>query len=289
MLPLMAISDPSSPGSLREVVDPVVVVAFGGWSDAGGAATDALEHLQHRSRAHLVWEMGEEYYDLQATRPMITGIGADREICWPSTMVRTGRLVDSAERAVDLVLVQGIEPNLRWEMFCSQLISALRSTKPRLVLVLGALLSDHPHTLPVPISRTSSDPDVQDRYGAVQQTYEGPTGITGVFTHACERVGVNTMSLWATLPHYVANSPSPKATLALLQHIETILDANLELSELEQQARRWETEVTELVDSDDDLHEYVASLIDDHDSDPSDGSGDALAAEFERYLKRREG
>lgn len=284
MLPGMA---RSTHRSLTDVVDPVVVIAFGGWSDAGNAVSDALDHLRDQSDATLAWDMGDEYYDLQATRPVISGTGTDREILWPSTMISVGRLVDATGKDLDLVLVQGPEPNLRWEMFAGQLVSALRSTHPRLVLVLGALLSDHPHTLPVPISRSSSNPDVRSRFGADEHTYEGPTGITGVVTHACERIGLPTMSLWATLPHYVAHTPSPKATLAVLQHVETLLDANLDLGELARQARRWEMDVSEFVESDDELNEYVTSLIEDHGDDPTDGSGDAIAAEFERYLRRR--
>ncbi len=287
MLPCMPSPDSSTARSLREMTEPVVLVAFGGWSDAGGSATDALEHIQDISHADLVWDMGGEYYDLQATRPVIVGTEASREIIWPSTTVRTGRITDSVGRDLDLVLIQGPEPNMRWEMFCSQLVFTLRSVHPPLVLVLGAMLSDQHHSLPVPISRTSSSTHIRERFGATGQTYEGPTGITGVFTHSCERIGMDTMSLWATLPHYVANSPSPKATLALLQHIEMILDADLDLTELEQQARRWETDVTELVESDAELSEYVASLLEDHQDQVPNGSGDAIAAEFERYLRRR--
>ena len=289
MLPCMSSSDSSTARSLREMTEPVVLVAFGGWSDAGGSATDALEHVQDVSHAELAWEMGGEYYDLQTTRPVIVGTGASREIVWPSTTVHTGRVINSAGDDLDLVLIQGLEPNMRWEMYSTQLVSALRSIHPRLVLILGAMLSDQPHTLPVPISCTSFSARVRERFGADEQTYEGPTGITGVFTHSCERISMDTMSLWATLPHYVANSPSPKATLALLQHIEMILDASLDLTELEQQARRWETEVTELVESDDELSEYVASLLEDHQDQIPNGSGDAIAAEFERYLRRRGG
>lgn len=285
----MADSDRPKPRTLRDLHDPIVVIAFGGWSDAGNAATDTVDHLCELADATLAWEMGDEHYDLQVTRPVVVGTGAEREIVWPQVQVRVGRLRtgDDADAGTDLMLVSGLEPSLRWQMFTSQLVSAVRSTNPRLVLILGAMLSDHPHSLPIPITRSSGSEPVRERYGAREPEYEGPTGITGVVTHACERVGVPTMSLWATLPHYVANSPSPKATLALLQHIETVVDTDLDLAELEQQARRWEHEVSELVDSDEDLSDYVTSLLEDHIDDPSEGSGDQIAAEFERYLRRR--
>lgn len=280
--------DPTEARSLREMKEPVVIAAFGGWSDAGNAATDAVEHVNERAAGALAWQMGEEYYDLQVTRPTVLGTAdGRREIIWPAIRVHTGSVTDARGKQLDVVLLSGLEPNLRWQMFSSQLVSALRSVRPRLVVILGAMLSDQPHNLPVPISRSSASAAVRDRYGATVADYEGPTGITGVFAHDCDRAQLDTLSLWATLPHYVANSPSPKATLALLQHLEGLLDADLGLDELEPMARRWEAEVNELVESDSDLADYVATLLEDHDLDPG-VSGDDLAAEFERYLRRRD-
>ena len=272
--------------SLRGLRDPVVIAAFSGWNDAGNAASAAVEHLSEAYQAELVIELDpDDFYDYQVNRPetSLTEDG-ERVITWPTTRIKTAQLAGGR----DVILIDGIEPNLRWRQFCALLTSALRSADPSLVILLGALLADTPHTRPVPVTCTTRDPELMDRYGISESSYEGPTGIVGVLSEQLPMVGMSTLSVWAAIPHYVAHPPCPKATLAILSQLERLLDVPLDLGELPELARAWERGVDELAADDSEVAEYVSQLEEQTDAaELPEASGDAIAAEFERYLKRR--
>lgn len=271
-------------GSLRDLRDPIAVVAFSGWNDASEAATDALNALVG-SDPHLVFELDpDDFYDFQTTRPTV-GLGeSGRVITWPTTQVLR---VSLPER--DLIVVRGPEPNLRWRSFAASLLSVLKAASPRLVIVLGAMLTDTPHTRPVPIHGSTSDPQLAERLDLADSNYEGPTGMTGVLSDGCAKAGLPTVSLWASVPHYVANPPNPKAALALLMRIEDLLGHALNLGDLPERAETWERHVDELAADDPEVAEYIASLEEQSDEGLPHVSGDAIAAEIQRYLHRRNG
>ena len=187
-----------------------------------------------------------------------------------------------------MILVRGIEPNMRWRQFCAELLAACDELGGELVVTLGALLADTPHTRPIPVTGTATEPDLVDRLKLEHSTYEGPTGIVGVFQDACERLDIPAVSYWAAVPHYVAQPPCPKATLALLGQLEDLLEVSIPLGDLPEDARAWERGVDELAEEDEDVADYVRALEETRDTtDLPEASGDAIAREFERYLKRR--
>lgn len=270
-----------------ELVDPMLVAAFEGWNDAGDAATGAIEHLEQAWNAAPVWALDpEEYYDFQVTRPSVQRIEGDaRRITWPTTRLMTARPPESGR---DVVLVRGIEPNMRWVSFCDSLLDIARELGVETIVLLGALLADVPHTRPVPITGVASDADLAHSLSLDLSRYEGPTGIVGVLQDICGQTGLRAVSLWAAVPHYVAQPPCPKATLALLSRLEDVLDAALPLDDLNEQAEVWEARVNELAQQDDEVAEYVRSLERQKDeSDLPEASGEAIARAFERYLRRR--
>ncbi|PPJ33656.1 carboxylate--amine ligase [Nocardia nova] len=285
-----ASSDPAMP-TLR---DPVLVAAFEGWNDAADAASGAVEHLE------LIWDAeplaeldSEDYYDYQVNRPTVRQVdGVTREIQWPSTTLSVCSPPGS-ER--DIVLLHGIEPNMRWRAFCSDIIELIEQLRVTTVVILGALLADTPHTRPVPVTGTAYSKEAAEQFSLEQTRYEGPTGITGVLQDACVRAGVPAISFWAAVPHYVSQPPNPKATIALLRRVEDVLDIEVPLGELPAQAEDWESAVDEMTEGDEEVTEYVRSLEERGDAavDLDDAmakiDGDAIAAEFEKYLRRRGG
>jgi proteasome assembly chaperone (PAC2) family protein len=267
---------------------PVLVAAFEGWNDAGDAATSAVEHLEQSWEAQAVAALDpDDYYDFQVNRPTVSLIdGTTRRISWPSTRFSVCRL-PGAER--DVVLVRGVEPNLRWRAFCDELLEVAGLLQVSMVVTLGALLADNPHTRPVPVSGTASDPATAEALGLEHSRYEGPTGIVGVVQDAALRSGLRAASFWAAVPHYVASPPCPKATVALLRRVEDLLDLPVPLGELPEQARDWERRVDELAAEDTDVAEYIAALEQrEPETELPEASGEAIAKEFERYLKRRD-
>ncbi|MDN5726016.1 MAG: PAC2 family protein [Propionibacteriales bacterium] len=279
--------DTNRPRTLRDLVDPIVVAAFSGWSDAGVAASHAVEHLLAVCNADTLFELDpDDFYDFQVNRPIISReTPTDSVLDWPTTSVSVGRLGGR-----DVVLIEGPEPNFRWRAFINQLMSALRSVEPAMVLVLGAVLADTPHSRPIPVDGTAGDLLLAEKLGLDASTYEGPTGIVGLFAKACTDAGHPTVSLWAAVPHYVSQSPCPKATLALVRRLEDLLDAPIEQGDLPELSRAWERGVAELASDDAEIAEYVAGLEQEQDeSDLPQASGDAIAAEFMRYLRRRDG
>jgi len=273
--------------SLPSLTDPVVVAAFEGWNDAGDAATGAVEHLE------LIWDATplaaldpDDYYDFQVNRPTVTHVdGVSRRIEWPTTRISVAR-PDGCAR--DIVLLRGIEPNMRWRGFCEELIELCTQLEVGTVITLGALLADTPHTLPVPVTGTSYDSESATRWGLETSRYEGPTGIVGVFQNACVQSGLPAVSFWAAVPHYVSQPPAPKATVALLQRVEEVLEVSVPLGALPEQGAEWVRTVSEMANEDEEVIEYVRALEEKASQiDLSQASGDAIAKDFERYLRRR--
>src|SRR3954469_2048314 len=267
---------------------PVMIAAFEGWNDAADAASGVVDHLLDVWDSRLVAVMDpEDFYDFQVNRPTV---GPDehgqRRITWPSTQLAVASPPGSDR---DVILLRGIEPNMRWRQFCAELLAASDDLGTELVITLGALLADTPHTRPIPVSGTASEPDIADRLKLEQSNYEGPTGIVGVFQDACTQADIPAVSFWAAVPHYVARPPCPKATLALLGQLEDLLEVSIPLSDLPEEARAWERGVDELADDDEEIGDYVRALEETRDTaDLPEASGEAIAREFERYLKRRE-
>ncbi len=267
--------------------DPVVLAAFEGWNDAGEAASGALAHLQRVWQAELITELDpEEYHDFQVNRPMVS-IGEDgrRRLTWPTTRIYLARPPGGRR---DVVLVCGVEPSMRWRSYVAELLGLAEEFGANTLITLAALLADVPHTRPIPVTGTSEDERLQKRLGIEPSTYEGPTGIVGVLQESAALAGLAAMSLWAAVPHYVGQPPSPKATLALLRRVEEALDVTIPLEDLPEDARAWEHGVDELAEEDGEIDAYVRQLEDAKDTaDLPEASGEAIAQEFERYLRRR--
>lgn len=272
----------------RELTDPIVVAAFEGWNDAGDAASSAIEHLQLTWDASPLSEIDPDpYYDFQVSRPTVKLVeGVTRQVTWPTTRLSVCRPPGCEH---DVVLIHGIEPNMRWKAFCAELMEQITGIGARTVVTLGALLADAPHTRPVPVTGTAYDEDSAERYELERSQYEGPTGIVGILQDACVRAGIPAISFWAAVPHYVSQPPSPKATLALLHRVEEALDVEVPLNNLPEQAEEWENTVSEMAEEDEDVRNYVRALEERGDAEVklTETSGDAIAAEFERYLRRR--
>jgi hypothetical protein len=272
-----------------ELVDPIVIAAFEGWNDAADAASSVIDHLMTAWGARVVGAIDpEDFYDFQVNRPVV---GSDerghRRLTWPTTRIA---VASPPELDRDIILVRGIEPNMRWRQFCGELLAACDELGATMVVTLAALLADTPHTRPIPVTGTATEPDLVDRLKLEQSTYEGPTGIVGVFQDACVQLDIPAVSYWAAVPHYVAQPPCPKATLALVGQLEDLFEASIPLGELPEDARAWERGVDELAEEDEDVADYVRALEETRDTtDLPEASGEAIAREFERYLKRRNG
>lgn len=271
-----------------ELIDPVMVAAFEGWNDAGDAASTAVEHLDTEWKGEVFAALdAEDYYDFQVNRPTVFMEDGARKITWPTTRLSVVRV--GGERPRDLVLVRGIEPSMRWRSFCNELLGFAHELGVELVVVLGALLGDTPHTRPVPVSGVTSDPDLARTMELEESKYEGPTGIVGILQEACTHAGVPAVSLWAAVPHYVSQPPNPKATLALLNRLEDLIGLRIPLGELPEDARAWQLGVDQLAAEDSEVAEYVQSLEEARDTaELPEATGEAIAREFERYLRRRE-
>jgi len=265
-----------------------MIAAFEGWNDAGDAATSAIEHLALTWDAVPLAEIDpENFYDFQVTRPTVKLIdGVTRQVEWPTTRLSACRLPDAEH---DIILVHGIEPNFRWKAFCQELIDIALANEVSSLASLGSLLADVAHTRPVQVTGSAHDAETAQRLGLTSSTYEGPTGMAGVFQDACVQAGIPGVSFWAAVPHYVSHAPSPKATLALLHRLEDYLDVEVELGTFPEQAEEWEEEVSQIAADDDEIAGYIQALEerDTEDEPLTPASGDAIAAEFERYLRRR--
>jgi len=270
---------------------PAMVCAFQGWNDAGDAASSAVSFLASALEARRFARIdSEEFYDFQANRPCVQfAEGHKREIVWPTVEVFEA----PAPRAPrDLVLVQGIEPSMRWRAFSSHLVDLAEALGVQVVVSLGALLGDVPHTRPVTMTGYASDPSLVARLGMTSSSYEGPTGIVGVLQSACADAGLPSASLWAAVPHYVAAAANPKAALALVRRLEGLIGVSVDVSELESAASDYERQVGLAVQSDPDIQAFVERLEQAAESEEESSqqevpSGDILAREFQRFLRQR--
>jgi proteasome assembly chaperone (PAC2) family protein len=269
-----------------DLIDPIVIAAFEGWNDAAESASAAIDHLMRVWDARVVGAVDpEDFYDFQVNRPMVgTDEKGHRRLTWPSTRIA---IASPSDLDRDLILIRGIEPNMKWRQFTAELLAATDELGGQLVVTLGALLADTPHTRPIPVTGTATEPDLVDRLKLEQSNYEGPTGIVGVLQDACTRLDIPAVSYWAAVPHYVAQPPCPKATLALLGQLEDLLQTSIPLGDLPEEARAWERGVDELAEEDEDVADYVRALEETRDTtELPEASGEAIAREFERYLNR---
>ena len=267
-----------------ELRSPILIAAFEGWNDAADAASSVVDHLMKVWNARVVAAIDpEEFYDFQMNRPVVgTNEQGHRRITWPSTQLA----VASPPGALrDVILLRGIEPNMRWRQFCAELLAAADELGAEIVVTLGALLADTPHTRPIPVTGTATEPELIDKLKLEQSNYEGPTGIVGVFQDACTQLDIPAVSYWAAVPHYVAQPPCPKATLALVGQLEDLLEISIPLGDLPEESRAWERGVDELAEEDEEIGDYVRALEETRDTaELPEASGEAIAREFVRYL-----
>ena len=267
---------------------PVRIAAFEGWNDAGSAASAAVEHLIDVWDAQeIAYFDPEDYYDFQVNRPLVQVTESSaREIEWPTTSIS---VATPAHLDRDFVIVRGIEPSMRWRTFCEELIGIIDDLEVELVVTLGALIAEVPHTRPIHILGSGSDSAISLRYGLQPSRYEGPTGIVGVLQNACMIAGIDALSLWAQVPHYVSQPPCPKASLALVNRLDDLLGVRIPIDDLQEEATAWELGVNQLSQEDNDVAQYVHGLEEQQDAaELPEASGDAIARDFERYLRRRE-
>ena len=274
-----------------------MITAFEGWSDAADAASSAAGYLASTWGARPFAAIDpEEFYDFTATRPRVRlEDDLTRVIDWPENTFSAAAIPTTGR---DAVLLKGVEPGLRWKTFCADVIEVVRESGVELVVSLGALAAGVPHTSPVTVMGTTTNPEVAERWGLGRSRYEGPTGIVGALNHELGEAGVAVASLWAALPHYVSQTPSPKGALALVESVGRLLDVQIATTDLEIAAASYVRQVNEVVEADSDVAEYVRRLEEDADGDDDDDDdvemdfdeqdlpgGDALAAEVERYLR----
>jgi predicted ATP-grasp superfamily ATP-dependent carboligase len=265
----------------------VMLAAFEGWNDAGEAASDALRYLNKLWGGKKVASIdADEYYDFQFTRPTIRRTSSgERKIKWPSTRIFKASVPGSN---VDVIFVQGTEPSYKWRAYTAELLVHAEALHVDYVILVGALLADVPHSRPIPVSASTDDAALRERMDLEASQYEGPVGIVGVLADVSLLAGLPTVSLWAAVPHYVAQAPSPKAQLALLHRIEELLQVPLDTQELVEESDAWERGVDELATEDPEIAAYVRQLEEAKDTaDLPEASGESIAREFERYLKRR--
>jgi predicted ATP-grasp superfamily ATP-dependent carboligase len=273
--------------------NPIVVCAFKGWNDAGEAATAALSFIRGRFESEEVARIDpEDLYDFTAVRPTVRLTeGQTREIDWPENLISAAR-VPGADS--DLVMLQGVEPSLHWRAFTGTVLEVARELGAGMVITLGALLADVPHSRPVGVTAIASEESLMERLGFQRTSYEGPTGIVGVLHHACRTGGMPSASLWASVPHYVAATPNPKVALALVRAFEGAAGVAVDAGELEQAAEDYERQVSAAVASDPEVKAFVERLESAMDevqgSGPSEGqipSAETIASDFQRFLRQR--
>jgi proteasome assembly chaperone (PAC2) family protein len=277
-------------GDLPHLRSPVLVCAFRGWNDAAAAASTALAAIADSLDGELIARVDpEEYFDFQSTRPTISmDEGQTRRIDWPENNL-IAVPVPGADR--DLVLLDGTEPNLRWRTFSETIATAAEGLGVEMVVTLGALIAEVSHTLPVPITGLASSKDLVEELELERSNYEGPTGIVGVVHDLCRRNGIDSASLWAAVPHYVAAVPNPKAALALLRRLEGLIGIAVEASGLEEETNDYEEQIGRAVAANPEIEELVSRIeaeqADLLDSEGDLPSADTLAREFQRFLRQR--
>ena len=280
--------------------NPVMLIAFSGWNDAAEAATGAASHVlgawtdaEHaiNDQVGVVPELiadidPEEFYDFQVNRPIVDIDESQiRSLTWPGSQI-FGLATPNFD--FDFIIVRGVEPSMKWKTFTHDLLDLADDLEVQTIITLGSMLADAPHSRPITVTGSGAHPEIAKRLGVEVSRYEGPTGILGVIADACLRRGLDAVSLWAAIPHYASNSPSPKATLALINALEDFLEISLPQGDLHADSLEWESEVDELAREDSDVAEYVKALEESKDSALlSDVSGEDLARELERFLRRQ--
>jgi len=275
---------------------PIMVIAFTGWNDAAEAATGAVSHFLgcwtdsvNDVVPELIAEFdSEDFYDFQVNRPtIVVDESSVRSLTWPTTQV-FGLAIPKLDN--DFIIVRGVEPSMRWKTFTSEILDLADDLEVEMVITLGSMLADTPHTRPITVSGSGAHPDISKRLGVEISKYEGPTGILGVIQDGCVRRGIDAISLWAAVPHYASNTPSPKATLALVNSLEDFLEITIPQGALPEESLEWENEVTDLAKEDSDVAEYVKALEESKDSsDLPEATGESIARELERFLRRQSG
>jgi proteasome assembly chaperone (PAC2) family protein len=273
-----------------ELSRPVLVAAFRGWNDGGQGASLGGGYLAKQWGATRFAEIDPEgFYDFQATRPHVSLVdGITRRLDWPDNGFFHAS-IPGADR--DAVLLLGIEPNVRWRTFSGLVLDLAKDLGVELVVTLGSLLADVPHTRPAPVTGAATDPALVEKLGLEPSRYEGPTGIVGVVHDACREAGIPSVSLWAAVPHYVSLAPSPRAALALVRRLGELIQVDIDLDELEQASSEYSEQVSEAVSTDAETAQYVEELerrVDMLDAADDLPSGETLAAELTRYLRERE-
>jgi proteasome assembly chaperone (PAC2) family protein len=269
-----------------ELRRPVLVAGFEGWNDAASAASEAAGWLTRQFGATKVASMDpEEHFDFQSARPTVELVdGVTRDLTWPAN-----EFFAVPVDARDLVVLRGVEPNLRWPSFCREVLGVASETGCEMVVTLGALLADVPHTRPVRVTGATTDPELMASLHLQRSRYEGPTGIVGVLHDTARATGIASASLWAPVPHYVSTPPNPLATRALLDRLAQLLGTAFELGDLDELSQAWQTRVDEVVSQDDDVRSYVGQLEERYDTEAETDipSGEGLADEVEQFLRDR--
>jgi hypothetical protein len=269
----------------------VLVVAFEGWNDAGEAASGAVRTLKDQLNVYPIAEVDpEDYFDYQFNRP---SVAADddgvRGIVWPS-VTAYGPTTPSAGPGSNVYLLLGSEPSRGWKTFAAEIIEVIEDSEITGIVFLGAMLADVPHTRPISVFVSSENSSVREDLGVEKSNYEGPVGILSVLGDVAEKAGIPTLSIWASVPHYVHNAPSPKATLALIEKLEEIIAVGIPRGDLVAESAAWESGIDSLAGDDEDMAEYIKQLEQARDTvDSPEASGEAIAHEFEQYLRRRDG
>jgi proteasome assembly chaperone (PAC2) family protein len=280
-----------------ELERPVLIAAFTGWNDAAEAASVALGTLRESWEAQRFGTFeAEEFFDYQAARPQIKLVeGVTRQVEWPENLLSATASSLEAAGGRGAIILSGPEPNFRWRAFCAAVIELSRELGVEIVVTMGALLADVPHSRPVAVAANSQDPALVENLGLSASRYEGPTGITGVLHRACAESGLPSVSFWASVPHYLPAVPSAPAALALLDSLSKLLGMEVDTSNLERGAAAYQEQVSAAVSQDSDLSSYVRMLEERFDSQARQEtknlpSGDELARELESFLRdqRRE-
>jgi hypothetical protein len=289
----------------------LLVVAFEGWNDAGEAASGAVRSLKEQLDLYPIAEVDpEEYFDYQFNRPIVEyDDNGNRSLTWPSVTIygparpntarpnterRESTAADtelplSANNQSNIYLLLGTEPSRSWKAFTRDILETIVDNGITSIVFLGAMLADVPHTRPISVFTSSENPEVRSALDIERSSYEGPVGILSVLGQAAESAGISTMSIWASVPHYVHTAPSPKATLAIVEKLEEIVDVVIPRGDLVSDASDWETGIDALAGEDDDMSSYIEQLERARDTvDSPEASGEAIAQEFEKYLRRDE-
>jgi proteasome assembly chaperone (PAC2) family protein len=266
--------------------NPIMIASFEGWNDAGESASGAITHLLTAWNHQEIWRLDpEDYYDFQVNRPYIKiDEMVVREIIWPNTIFYA---VSTPHLKQDFLIVKGIEPSMRWPTFANQVLEVADDYEVNTVITLGALLADTPHSRPITVTASGAHPEIAKRLGVEVSKYEGPTGIIGVLQDAAYRRGLDAVSFWAAVPHYVSTPPSPKASLALVNALEDFLEISIPQGDLPDRAESWEKQVDQMASEDAEIGDYVKQLESNKDAlDIPGATGESIAREVERFLRR---